>query len=85
MAKDAAPANDKRKAAEERVRAWTEQGELQLPRFAPDRISALRDSVSYPPKGSSLRRVSHPAAPVACAAEAATAGMQASHRWWGRN
>ena len=52
MAGDSAPAEDKRVAAETRVREWSERGELQLPRFQPERIDALRGSLPYPPAGS---------------------------------
>jgi hypothetical protein len=58
VARDRAAAEDKRAAAEARVHEWSEQGELQLPRFEPDRISALRGTLTYPPKGSAVNATS---------------------------
>ncbi len=52
MAKDPAPADDKRAAAAARVHEWNENKELQLPRFEANRIAALRGSLAYPPEGS---------------------------------
>lgn len=57
MAQDAAPAEDKRAAAEARVREWSESGDLQLPRFQSERIDALRDTLVYPPEGSAANAV----------------------------
>jgi len=52
MAKDEEPDAEKRRTAEEKVKAWREAGEMQLPSFAPERIDALRGSIPYPPEGS---------------------------------
>jgi MscS family membrane protein len=56
VAQDQGLAEDKRRLAEAQVRAWKEKGELQLPRFDPERIAALRNSIDYPPPGSALRQ-----------------------------
>jgi MscS family membrane protein len=55
LAKDAMAASDKRNAAENRVREWSEKGELQLPRFQSERIAALQGTLSYPPEGAASR------------------------------
>ncbi|WP_337995477.1 mechanosensitive ion channel family protein [Oleispirillum naphthae] len=52
MAKDEEPDTEKRRAVEEKVKAWREAGEMQLPSFTPERIDALRGSIPYPPEGS---------------------------------
>jgi MscS family membrane protein len=40
------------RAAESQVRAWREQAALPLPEFPAERVTALRDTLDYPPKGS---------------------------------
>lgn len=40
--------------AEARVRAWRERSELYLPEFPAGRVTALRGSLDYPPKGSAV-------------------------------
>jgi MscS family membrane protein len=42
--------------AEARVRAWRERGDLCLPEFPPERVSALRASLDYPPNGAAMTR-----------------------------
>lgn len=42
----------KGRAAEGHVRAARERGELCLPEFPPERVSALRGSLAYPPNGA---------------------------------
>ena len=37
------------RAAEVQVREWSGAGELPLPRFPPERIAALKDTIQYPP------------------------------------
>lgn len=53
LAQDAGLSKDKTQAAEERIRAAREQGDLPLPRFDADRIRNLKDGIAYPPTGSS--------------------------------
>jgi MscS family membrane protein len=40
------------KKAEERVKAWRRTGQLPFPRFAPERLERVNDTLDYPPKGS---------------------------------
>ncbi|MGP1397265.1 MAG: mechanosensitive ion channel family protein [Inquilinaceae bacterium] len=40
--------------AESIVRKWTDDGELQIPRFRQDRIDELRRSIDYPPRGAAV-------------------------------
>ncbi|MGB3183545.1 MAG: mechanosensitive ion channel family protein [Cyclobacteriaceae bacterium] len=56
MARDGGLSEEKTKAAEARVREWKEKGEMQLPKFKQDRIDELKDSIEYPPEGSSTRK-----------------------------
>lgn len=56
VAEDAGLSEAKAQAAEEQVREWVEQDELQLPQFQAERIEALRNTIDYPPKGSVNRR-----------------------------
>lgn len=55
-ARDGGLSEEKARAAEEQVQAWVDKEELQLPRFQEERIEALRNSITYPPKGSATRR-----------------------------
>lgn len=38
--------------AEERVKAWRRAGQLPFPRFAPEKLESVTDTLDYPPKGS---------------------------------
>jgi MscS family membrane protein len=42
--------------AELEVRRWREEGTLPFPEFPADRVTALRDTLDYPPKGSAQAR-----------------------------
>lgn len=55
MARDQGISEEKTQAAEETVKNWRAKGELQLPGFDPERIRELKDSIPYPPEGSSKR------------------------------
>jgi MscS family membrane protein len=44
-----------RQAAAE-VQRWREEGTLPLPEFPADRVTGLRDTLDYPPKGSAQSR-----------------------------
>lgn len=55
MARDPGTSSERAEAAEAQVRDWVAQEDLQLPRFRPERIEALRNTVVYPPKGSASR------------------------------
>ena len=39
-------------AAEARVQAWRERGELYLPRLPPEKIAAIDNTLPYPADGS---------------------------------
>lgn len=56
MARDSGPDPERTREAEEQVRHWRDQDELQLPQFDPERIAALRGSLDYPPRGSAGHR-----------------------------
>ena len=43
---------DRTRQAEVEVQRWREEGTLPLPEFTAERITGLRDSLDYPPKGS---------------------------------
>ncbi|WP_246000400.1 mechanosensitive ion channel family protein [Pontibacter diazotrophicus] len=53
IARDQGLSKEKGAEAEEQVRKWREAGEMQIPSFNSDRIQNLRNSISYPPEGSS--------------------------------
>ncbi len=53
MARDAGVAGEKTQQAEQQVQHWREQGDLQIPAFDAAKISKLKDTIDYPPKGSS--------------------------------
>ena len=54
FAKDAGISAEKSRDAEEKVRAWREAGELQIPNFSPEKIAQIKDSIKYPAEGSSI-------------------------------
>ena len=49
LARDTPADADAVRTAEEQAREWARAGELPLPRFPPERIAALRDTIQYPP------------------------------------
>jgi MscS family membrane protein len=53
MAKDEGLDQDLSAKAETDVAAWREAGNLPFPRLSPARVEALKDTLSYPPEGSS--------------------------------
>lgn len=52
FAKDDGLSDEKTKTAEETVKKWKADNDLQIPHFDPDRIEKLRNKISYPPEGS---------------------------------
>ncbi len=52
FAKDSGLSTENGKAAEERVKNWIKDNDMQLPKFDENRISQINDSIEYPPKGS---------------------------------
>lgn len=70
LGRDHGPDDTKRQAAEAVVRKWREEGNLPFPNFSPEQASRLRDSIAYPPAGSSTRAaVGNPAAAQDAAGE----------------
>ena len=55
MAKDQGLSPEKTTEAAEQVRKWREAGEMQIPGFTPQRIQELKDTITYPPQGSSMQ------------------------------
>jgi MscS family membrane protein len=56
MAKDSQPPPEQVKRAEDKVKAWEDTEELQLPRFDIDKIRALKGTIKYPPKGAAMSK-----------------------------
>ena len=52
MGKDEGLDTDTAKRAADRVKAWRRSGQLPFPRFAPERLDRIEDTLDYPPKGS---------------------------------
>lgn len=57
FARDTGLSEEKTKKAEEKVRQWREKEELQIPQFDPEKMEDLKGKTSYPPEGSSKRRI----------------------------
>lgn len=55
MARDKGMSEDKTQSAEEKVKEWREKGEMQIPGFSPERMEQLKNTISYPPEGSSRK------------------------------
>lgn len=55
LARDQGLDGAKREAAEARVAAWRREGALHLPDFPPEAVTALKDTLDYPPQGSAGR------------------------------
>jgi MscS family membrane protein len=54
---DASPLDPERKRqVEARVEEWRSRGALDLPKMPPEKIAELKDSLAYPPAGSSARK-----------------------------
>lgn len=64
LGRDAGRDPERTKAAEERVRAWREAGQLPFPGLPPERIDELEDSLPWPPKGAPRATVPADAAPA---------------------
>lgn len=52
MGKDSGIDEEAGKKATEQVRAWRRSGKLPFPRFSPERLDSIDDTLDYPPKGS---------------------------------
>ncbi|WP_084625659.1 mechanosensitive ion channel family protein [Salinimicrobium xinjiangense] len=55
--KDTGLSKEKSQSAEEKVRQWKEKGELQLPKFDPEKIKEIEDKIHYPPDGSAEQKI----------------------------
>lgn len=53
FAKDGGVSEEKTREAEERVRQWRANEELQIPKFDAERIQEIKNAIDYPPTGSS--------------------------------
>jgi MscS family membrane protein len=47
LGRDTGTSEEKAQAAEEKVKTWREANDLQLPRFTPERIESLRNTIPY--------------------------------------
>lgn len=56
FAKDKGLSKDKTEQAEETVKEWVESNELQIPKFHPETIDRIKNSITYPSQGSSLKQ-----------------------------
>lgn len=56
FSRDKGVSEEKARAAEERVKKWKENMELQLPNFDPETIRDLKNTLPYPPEGSVKRK-----------------------------
>lgn len=52
FAGDSGMSDEKLEKVKARVRQWTEENDLQIPRFDPDKIREIENKIEYPPKGS---------------------------------
>jgi MscS family membrane protein len=52
MGKDSGIDEEVGKKAMEQVRAWRRSGKLPFPRFSPERLKSIDDTLDYPPNGS---------------------------------
>lgn len=52
MGKDSGLDEETGKKAMEQVQAWRGSGQLPFPRFSPERLERIDDTLDYPPKGS---------------------------------
>jgi len=56
FAQDDGISEEKMKNAANKVKNWKENGELQIPRFHPDKITEIEDSIVYPPEGAAVNK-----------------------------
>jgi len=54
LAKEKEPSEEKAAEAQEKVKKWVEDGDLQIPAFDPEYIKDLQNKIVYPPEGSSV-------------------------------
>lgn len=56
FAQDDGISEEKSRMVSEKVKIWKENEELQVPRFHPDKITEIEDSIVYPPEGSAINK-----------------------------
>lgn len=56
FAKDKGLSGEKTRQATEKVKAWKENNELQLPAFDPEKIRQIKNTIPYPPEGAVLNK-----------------------------
>lgn len=56
FAQDEGISEERKTKASEKVTSWKENGELHVPRFSTQKVEELKDSIVYPPEGSSTHR-----------------------------
>ncbi len=56
FAKDTAQSDEKTKRAEETTKKWRSENEMPIPRFPQEKIDKLRNTVDFPPKGSTAHK-----------------------------
>lgn len=54
--KDTGLSKDKSRHAEEVVKEWRKKGELQIPKFNPDKVKEIENKLPYPPEGSNQQK-----------------------------
>lgn len=55
LARDKGLSKEKTEQAEQKVKTWREEGDLQIPGFSEERINALKSTITYPSEGSTKR------------------------------
>jgi MscS family membrane protein len=55
FAKDQGVSSEKATEVEGKVQEWRAAGDIQLPKFTPEKIAELRGTIPYPPEGSSVK------------------------------
>ncbi|UII25088.1 mechanosensitive ion channel family protein [Fulvivirga maritima] len=53
MAKDEGVSTEKAEAIHAKVKEWREKEQMEIPNFTPEAIEALKNTIPYPPEGSS--------------------------------
>lgn len=56
FAKDKGVSEEKAIEASEKIKAWKASDDLQLPRFDPEKIEAVKNTIPYPPEGSAMNK-----------------------------
>lgn len=56
FAQDEGVSEEKTKIISDKVKAWKENEELQVPRFHQDKIDEIEDSIVYPPEGAAINK-----------------------------